>query len=476
MLALLLLLPFASARRHVPPPPRRRAPSPPSLPPLRSANASSFAATYSSPGAEALWPLPANVTLPPNGNPCTWGPVQPGFYVPGCASGGYPCDSYATLAEAQAACAADYNCGGVTSQDSGGPPWETRRGPKAVASAQGEQSYVISNDCHSDAGRCFVLPADFAVVLAPGSFSSPTLTAAMARATAAVGVYGATTTLPPRAGTLARLTVSVAASGGPLRLGADVDESYSLTINAAGAALAAPTVWGALRGLETVGQLARHSWTTDATGAINASYNELCAIAVADAPRFPIRSLMLDTSRHFMPVSVIMQTLELAAHLKMNAVRLHLIDDQSWSYYVPDLPVVSNTSAFSPLHVYSLDDLAALVAFGAARGIVVFPEIGATGKRRGHPARLAIPSRPPPRPDHPSASPRPARRLPRRFSEPFRRAAQLHPRDGLPHARPECVSPVHRSAVPAALAHDGQAASRAQFGVSARVSLPHGWG
>jgi len=375
---LLLLLPLVSARRHAPPPFRRQRSSPPQ-PPSRlwapTGSNASFAATYSSPGAEALWPLPANISLPPNGNPCTWGPVQPNFYVPGCASGGYPCDSYATLAEAQAACAADYNCGGVTSQDSGGPPWETRRGPKAVASAQGEQSYVISNDCHADSHRCLALPASFAAVLAPGSFSSPALLAALARATAAVGAYGATTRLPPGVGTLAQLAVTVGASGGPLRLAADLDESYTLTINAAGASLAAPTVWGALRGLETVGQLARHSWTTDETGAVNASYNELCSIEVADAPRFPVRSLMLDTSRHFMPVSVIMQTLDLAAHLKMNAVRLHLIDDQSWSYYVPDLPIISNTSAFSPLHVYSPADLAALVAYGADRGIVLYPEI-----------------------------------------------------------------------------------------------------
>ena len=373
LLAVLPSLASAARPRHKPPP-LRRAPAPQ----LRASagNASSFAASFHSPSAEALWPMPANLSLPPNPLPCTWGPALPNFYVPGCASGGYPCAQFATLAEAQAACAADYACGGVTSQDSGGPPWETRRGPKAVASAQGEQSYVIANGCHGDGGLCMALPESFAIVAAAGSFVDDVLTEAMARYTALIGSgpYGPTAALPPGARTLATVSVDVASSDDTLRFG--VDESYSLSVAAGGtAALRAATVWGALRGLETLSQLARHTWTTSAAGAVNASYNELGAVEVADAPRFPVRSLMLDTSRHFMPVSVIRQVMDLMAALKMNALRLHLIDETSWSYFVPALPIVSNTSAFSPLHVYYPADLAALVAYGRARGIVVFPEV-----------------------------------------------------------------------------------------------------
>lgn len=59
----------------------------------------------------------------------------------------------------------------------------------------------------------------------------------------------------------------------------------------------------------------------------------------------------------------------------MNSLRAHLIDETSWSYYVPELPIISNTSAFSPLHVYYPADLVELVAFGRARGIVFYPEV-----------------------------------------------------------------------------------------------------
>jgi hexosaminidase len=302
---------------------------------------------------------------------------MPGFYVPGCSDGGYPCSQYATLEEAQAACSIDYLCGGVTSQDTGLPPWETRRGPKAVASAQGEQSYVISNDCHGDGGQCWVLPPSFAVIAAEGSFVDDVLSAAMARYTAIINTAVAQTTLFPSQGEVlpgGNLSVTVLGSTAvPLAFG--VDESYTLSVSAAGASLRAATVWGALRGLETASQLARHSWTTTASGAINASYNALCSVEVVDAPRFPYRGLMIDTSRHFMPVAVVKQIMELMAYLKMNALRMHLIDTQSWSYYAPDLPQASNTSAFSPLHVYYPGDLKELVAFGRARGIIVYPEV-----------------------------------------------------------------------------------------------------
>ena len=355
----------ARARRHAPPPMRTRAVRP------RPLVSSPFAGSWHSPSS--LWPMAANVSLPPNPVPCTWSANLTNFYIPGCADGGYPCTGYATLAEAKAACAADYECGGVTSQDSGGPPWEPRRGPKPVASAQGEISYAISNSCHGAGGLCFALPPTFTIAAA--GFTNDVLESGMARYAAIInGASGPTAGVPPGMATLAALTVTVA-SGADAVLRFGVDESYTLNISAAGAALHAPTVWGALRGLETMSQLARHTWTTNDAGAVNASYNEVCAAVVVDAPRFPVRGLMLDTSRHFLSISVIKQVIELMSYNKMNSLRFHLIDETSWSYFVPLLPNISNTSAFSPLHVYYPDDLKELVAFGRLRGIVVYPEV-----------------------------------------------------------------------------------------------------
>jgi len=97
--------------------------------------------------------------------PCAWSAALPSEYLPGCAAppdpplsanGAVNCIHFDTLAAAQAACAADANCGGVTSQNGGVPPWELRRGPPA-ASPLGEVSFAITNAaaCHAPAaGAC----------------------------------------------------------------------------------------------------------------------------------------------------------------------------------------------------------------------------------------------------------------------------------------------------------------------------------
>ena len=368
---ILLSLPVGDAARPLKP--RRSGSHSKAAIRVRPAVDASARASYSTPSS--LWPMAATVTPPVNNVTCTWSDVLPNQYVPGCPDGGYPCARFATLAAAQAACSADYDCGGVTSQDSGGPPWETRHGPKAISSPQGEESYVITNDCHGSGGGgiCFVLPPDFTIVANTSSYSNPVLVGAMARYTMMINTaYATTTVLPPDAQLLRVLTLNVL---GDEVLAFGMDESYSISVSASGATLNAPTVWGALRGLETVSQLARHTWTTSDAGAVNASFNEICAIEIVDAPRFPFRGLMIDTSRHFMPVSVIKQVIELCSYLKINGLRFHLIDETSWSYYVPLLPNITNVSAFSPLHVYYPDDLRELVAFGRARGVIVYPEI-----------------------------------------------------------------------------------------------------
>lgn len=407
--------------------------------------------TLSSPSS--LWPLPANTSTPPNTVPCTWSPLLTDAFLPGCAGGGSSCSSFATLELAQAACAADYSCGGVTSQPGGVAPWETRAGSKPSPSPSGELSYIITNDCHSSRGLCFALPPNFTI--SANGFSDAVLDRAMARYVSIINTaYANTISMPPDAPTIDQLIVTVASANDTLSFG--VDESYTLNVSSYGGAalLYAETVWGALRGLETMSQLAHHTWTTDASGAVNASFNEVCAVVVIDAPRFPFRGLMLDTARHFLPVSVIKQVLDLSelfivsrnssvkgwrvrwsesgpiepslllllllypplkicgyasaprrritvSYLKMNALRLHLVDTDAWSYvrgcgdqrhvdqqhstlathsrlplqYIPGLPIVSNTSAYSPLHVYYPSDLSELVEWGRDRGIIVYPEV-----------------------------------------------------------------------------------------------------
>lgn len=85
------------------------------------------------------------------------------------------------------------------------------------------------------------------------------------------------------------------------------------TENSSGRArLTAKTVWGALRGLETFSQLI---WND---GQSNQYFvNETI---IRDYPRFPHRGLMIDSARHFLPVTIIEQVLDAMSYNKLNGL------------------------------------------------------------------------------------------------------------------------------------------------------------
>ena len=87
--------------------------------------------------------------------PCTWSAALPNKYIQNCASlpPGPKCRNFTTLSQAISDCDADLGCGGVTSQGAGAAPWETRAGPAALDSPNGEVSYAITNldECHPPA-------------------------------------------------------------------------------------------------------------------------------------------------------------------------------------------------------------------------------------------------------------------------------------------------------------------------------------
>lgn len=70
------------------------------------------------------------------------------------------------------------------------------------------------------------------------------------------------------------------------------------------AVITARTQWGAIHALESFSQLVQWSPRTAPTYAIN-----FAPIAITDAPRFPWRGALIDSSRHYLSVSTILRTL-----------------------------------------------------------------------------------------------------------------------------------------------------------------------
>lgn len=147
----------------------------------------------------------------------------------------------------------------------------------------------------------------------------------------------------------------------------NTDESYSLYIpDSVGGdiKLHAKTIYGALRGLESLSQLIFFDFDTKRY-AISET-----PISIDDQPRYAHRGVLLDTSRHFEPISSLKHTIDALSYAKFNVLHWHVVDTQSF-------PFESNTyprlwmGAYSSTERYSYEDIQELVEYGRKRGVKV---------------------------------------------------------------------------------------------------------
>lgn len=158
-----------------------------------------------------------------------------------------------------------------------------------------------------------------------------------------------------------------ATAAGPAVPELSQDESYALTITPTGATLEASTTVGVIRGVETLLQLV----SADSKGYF------LPAVAIADAPRFRWRGLLLDVGRHFEPVEVVERTLDGMALAKLNVLHWHLSEDQGFrveSKRYPRLQRFGSDGLY-----YTQEQIRRVVAYAADRGIRVVPEFDMPG-------------------------------------------------------------------------------------------------
>ena len=145
------------------------------------------------------------------------------------------------------------------------------------------------------------------------------------------------------------------------------DESYTLIVTPLKIKLNSETDLGALRGLETLLQL------------LNSNKNNYYFpdVRIEDAPRFPWRGLMMDVSRHFMPVEVIKRNLDAMAAVKLNVFHWHLSDDQGVRVESKIFPQIQKLS--SDGFYYTQDQIKDIIKYAADRGIRVIPEFDIPG-------------------------------------------------------------------------------------------------
>jgi hexosaminidase len=145
------------------------------------------------------------------------------------------------------------------------------------------------------------------------------------------------------------------------------DESYHLVVSSKQIDLIAPNPLGVMHGLQTLLQLVQSGpdgWF-------------IPAVHVQDSPRFPWRGLMIDVSRHFMPIGVLERNIDGMAAVKLNVLHLHLSDDEGFrveSRRCPKLTQLSSGGLF-----YTQTQVRNLVRYARYRGIRVVPEFDVPG-------------------------------------------------------------------------------------------------
>jgi len=167
-------------------------------------------------------------------------------------------------------------------------------------------------------------------------------------------------------------------------------EAYSLSVTPYKITLKASTPAGIFMGLQTLRQLmpvqayaqskqAQRTWS-------------IPCVEIKDAPRFAWRGFMIDSSRHFQPLSELKRMINLMSQYKMNVFHWHIVDGHGWRMeskkypkltsigawrMQPDYPTKGKTERYGGY--YSRDEIHELVAYAAERHITVLPEIEMPG-------------------------------------------------------------------------------------------------
>ena len=169
-------------------------------------------------------------------------------------------------------------------------------------------------------------------------------------------------------------------------------EQYSIEVREDGVDVEASALNGFVYACETLKQMLPPAIYGDK--AQKADWVLPCA-SILDQPRFAYRGMHLDPCRHFFSIEETKKYLDVMTAYKLNRFHWHLTEDQGWRMEVKKYPKLTEIGAWRDFTVikkdwdsndgvrhggfYTQEEMKEIVAYAAARGITVIPEIDLPG-------------------------------------------------------------------------------------------------
>jgi hexosaminidase len=174
----------------------------------------------------------------------------------------------------------------------------------------------------------------------------------------------------PNDGEVKTCSLSVVDETIPAIVGAD--ESYSVSITESGSCqISGANIWALMRGLETFTQLLVRGDNQDI-------FVKTAPATINDKARYGHRGVLIDTSRHYLPVSEIQRIIDTLPANKFNVLHWHTVDAESFPLDTPSEPTMIQ-GAYNAKMVYTMADLTNLRNYAYERGIEVIFELDVPG-------------------------------------------------------------------------------------------------
>lgn len=111
---------------------------------------------------------------------------------------------------------------------------------------------------------------------------------------------------------------------------------------------------------------------------------EIASGAIIDQPVYAYRGAMLDVSRHFFSAEDVKRYIDLLAVYKLNALHLHLSDDQGWRIEIKSWPNLTKHGGSTQVGgkgggFYTQEQYKDIVSYAQERYITIVPEIDMPG-------------------------------------------------------------------------------------------------